>query len=118
MRRFLPFALFTALLLPSGPLLADEATVADPKRYTVELENDHVRVVRIKYGPGEKSVMHDHARAVVVNVTDGHVRFTMPDGTTEENDDKAGTVKWADAVTHLPENLEDRPLEALLIEIK
>ena len=31
---------------------------ADSKHYTVEFENDKVRVVRIRYGTREKSVMH------------------------------------------------------------
>jgi hypothetical protein len=30
----------------------------DPKHYKVEFENERVRVLRIKYGAGEKSVMH------------------------------------------------------------
>jgi hypothetical protein len=38
----------------------------DPKHYTVEFENDKVRVLRIKYGPGEKSVMHAHPALVAV----------------------------------------------------
>ena len=105
------------LLTPTG-MLGDEATKADPKHYTVEFENDVVRVVRIKYGPGEKSVMHDHARYIVVNVTDGSVRFTNPDGTTEDDSNKAGDIAWSDAVTHLPENTGDQAMEAVLIEIK
>ena len=117
LRTFL--ALFgAAVLIAPTPLFAEEATKADPKHYTVEFENEHVRVVRIKYGPGEKSVMHDHARYVVVNVTDGSVKFTMPDGKIEENTNKAGDVVWSDAVTHLPENTGTAAMEAVLIEIK
>jgi hypothetical protein len=32
----------------------------DPKHYKVEFENEKVRVLRIKYGSHEKSVMHGH----------------------------------------------------------
>src|SRR2546422_5729557 len=39
---------------------APDAVKVDPKHYKVELENDRVRVVRITYGPREKSVMHGH----------------------------------------------------------
>jgi hypothetical protein len=39
---------------PSG----DDSVKVDPKHYKVEYENDRVRVVRIKYKAGEKSVMH------------------------------------------------------------
>ncbi len=118
MPRILLVPVCAAVLLASSPLFAEEATKADPKHYTVEFENDHVRVIRIKYGAGEKSVMHDHARYVVVNVTDASVKFTTPDGKTEENTNKAGDADWSDAVTHLPENTGDAPLEAVLIEIK
>ena len=55
---------------------------------------------------------------VVVNVTDASVKFTMPDGKTEENTNKAGDADWSDEVTHLPENTGDAPMEAVLIEIK
>ncbi len=118
MPRILLVPVCAAVLLASGPVFAEEATKADPKHYTVEFENDQVRVIRIKYGPGEKSVMHDHARYVVVNITDASVKFTTPDGKTEENTAKAGDAGWSDAETHLPENTGDAPFEAVLIEIK
>ncbi len=109
------------LVLALAPLRAssDEATVADPKRYTVELENDSVRVVRIEYGPHERSVMHEHPRdGVLVYLTDQRVKFVYPDGKSEEISAKAGQTAWVEASTHLPENLESRPLELLYIEVK
>ena len=51
----------------------------DPKHYKVEFENESVRVLRISYGPGEKSVMHNHPNAVAVYLTDGMTRMTTPD---------------------------------------
>jgi hypothetical protein len=38
---------------------AQDAVTVDSKHYTVEFENSEVRVLRIKYGPGEKSVCID-----------------------------------------------------------
>jgi len=47
-----PATLMIALqLLPAAPDAAQDAVVADPKHYSVEFENDEVRVVRINYGP-------------------------------------------------------------------
>lgn len=40
------------------PASADPVHV-DSKHYCVESENDHVRVLRARYGPHEKSVMHE-----------------------------------------------------------
>jgi quercetin dioxygenase-like cupin family protein len=41
----------------------------------VEFENESVRVLRISYEPGEKSVMHYHPNAVAVCLTDGKTGF-------------------------------------------
>jgi hypothetical protein len=90
----------------------------DPKHYKVELENDRVRVLRIKYGSHEKSVMHGHPALVGVFLTDGHCRFTYPDGKTEDIGAKVGQVMAFDALVHLPENLSDQPLELIAVELK
>jgi quercetin dioxygenase-like cupin family protein len=90
----------------------------DPKHYKVELENEQVRVLRITYGPREKSVMHGHPAAVAICLTEAHVRFTKPDGWSEEQRVKAGQVLSTPAEEHLPENLGDRPFEILLVELK
>jgi len=37
---------------------AQDAAKVDPKHYKVEFENSQVRILRIHYGPHEKSVMH------------------------------------------------------------
>jgi quercetin dioxygenase-like cupin family protein len=84
------------LLIAASTLLAVQAAVAqdpvkvDAKHYKVEFENEQVRVLRIKYGPGEKSVMHDHPDSTTVFSTEHHVKFSYPDGETEQVDAKAG----------------------------
>lgn len=90
----------------------------DPKHYKVELENDKVRVLRIQYGPHEKSVMHGHPAAVAVFLTDGHTRFTYPDGRTEDIRLQAGQVLHFDAFEHNAENLSDKAFELIAIELK
>jgi hypothetical protein len=90
----------------------------DPKHYKVVLENDQVRVLRAKYGPHEKSVMHEHPASVAVFMSDSHVKFTLPDGTSQDNISKAHDATWADAGKHLPENLGDKPTEVIVIELK
>ena len=98
--------------------LAQDAVKADPKHYTVEFENDQMRVLRIRYGPGEKSVMHSHPAGVFILLTDLNTRFTLAGGKSEEIRGKAGQVLPAEAVNHLPENLSDQPFEAILVELK
>ena len=117
MHRILFLALFIlALTVPSA--LAQDATKVDPNHYKVESENSRVRVVRAKYGPHEKSVMHSHPDLVAIFLTDGRVKFTYPGGKTEERETKAGTALFTPAVRHLPENLTDGDMEVILVELK
>ncbi len=106
------------LCLTAISAMAQDAVKVDSKHYTVEFENDQVRVLRIRYGPREKSVMHSHPAGVVILVTDMNTRFTLAGGKAEERQGKAGQVLPAEAVTHLPENLSDQPFEAILVELK
>jgi quercetin dioxygenase-like cupin family protein len=99
------------------PASADPVKV-DPKHYKVEMENDRVRVLRITYGPREKSVMHGHPASLAVFLTENRGRFTFPDGRTEERSWTAGQTMFIPEENHLPENLTDRPLELVLVELK
>jgi quercetin dioxygenase-like cupin family protein len=106
------------LLALCAPALAQDAAKVDAKHYKVEFENAKVRVMHATYGPHEKSVMHSHPDVVAVFLTDGKVRFTFPDGKTQDADAKAGTAMWTPAMTHLPENVGDKPFEVMVIELK
>jgi quercetin dioxygenase-like cupin family protein len=104
--------------LVSTVTIAEDAVIADPQHYTVEFENDKVRIIRIKYGPHEKSVMHSHGPNASVIISGGTVRMTTPDGASEDVALEPGSVMWADTEEHLPENLSDGPMEVVLVELK
>jgi quercetin dioxygenase-like cupin family protein len=111
--------LLAALWLMSAiPARAQDAVKVDPKHYKVEFENDQVRVLRISYGPGEKSVMHEHPGSVAVFLTDGQVKFTEPDGKSREVPAKARTTVWEAGGKHLPENVGGKSFELILVELK
>ena len=97
---------------------ADDPVQVDPKHYKVEFENERVRVLRIKYGAGEKSVMHSHPESIAVFLTDAHGRFTYPDGGSEDINANAGSVQQMDACTHLPANTGKTPFEVIAVELK
>ncbi len=98
--------------------MAKDPVKVDSGHYTVEAENDQFRVLRIRYGPHEKSVMHGHPALVGVMLTDGHIRFKYPGGKSEEITAIAGQVLHFPALQHLPENLSDEPFEAIAVELK
>jgi quercetin dioxygenase-like cupin family protein len=90
----------------------------DPAHYKVEFENAKVRVLRFHYGPGEKSVMHSHPDAVAVYFTDGTVKFTFPDGKTQDASGAAGTARFTPATVHLPENIGKTAVDGVVVELK
>lgn len=117
-RKILVYISCLAAAFLSTASLGEDAVEADPEHYTVEFENDRVRIIRIKYGPGEKSVMHTHGPNVAITLTENTSRMTLPDGTSEEGTTVIGAAEWSDAEEHLPENLSDEPLEVVLVELK
>ena len=116
MRKILVLALF--VLSFCSVVHAQDAVKVDSKHYTVEFENDEVRVLRIKYGPGEKSVMHRHPNSVAIFMTDATGKFNFPKGAPQDFNSKAGDVLWNAGTVHLPENTGDQPFEVILVELK
>ncbi len=53
----------------------------NPKNYTVVMENEHVRVVRVRSAVGDPSMVHEHPSNVVVRLNDSKAA-------------KTGTVTW------------------------
>ncbi len=88
-------------------LQAQDPVKVDPRHYRVEFENEQVRVLRVVYGPGEKSPMHEHRPYTAIFLTDGGpFRFTLPDGTVQPGDAvKRGAVNHAPAEAHEVEHL-------------
>jgi quercetin dioxygenase-like cupin family protein len=115
-----PLPLYAVVLsLCFVPILsAQDAVKVDPKHYTVVSENDQVRILKVHYGPHEKSVMHSHPASVAVFLTDASVQFTYPDGKTEPSAIKAGAAQYTPAATHLPENTGDAGMDVIVVELK
>jgi len=95
-----------------------DAVKVDPAHYKVEVENAQVRVLRVHYGPHEKSVMHSHPDSVAVFLTNGNIRMTDGNGKTQDMPAKAGQTMYTPAQVHLPENIGDAPFELILVELK
>jgi len=111
-------ALALLLFLPLINLYAQDATKIDPDHYKVELENEKVRVLRIKYDPGEDSKMHEHPEGVAVFLTDHKANMKTADGKSMEMAGKAGDVVWVDSAKHQPKNIGENPFELIQIELK
>jgi quercetin dioxygenase-like cupin family protein len=109
-------------ILALGLGLAAMAPAQDPVQvspdYKAEIENNWVRVLRVKRAPHARAPMHQHPASVIVYLTDYHQRVTGTDGKVRELSRKAGDVSYLDALKHSEENLSDQPLEAVIVELK
>jgi len=94
-----------------------DAVTADPAHYAVSFENELVRILRVNYGPGEKSVMHRHSASCVVFLTDQTFNFALPDGTTDPASVASGSLGCGDANVHLPQNIA-AAAEFIMVEFK
>jgi quercetin dioxygenase-like cupin family protein len=97
---------------------AQDAAKVDPTHYTVVSENAQVRILKVHYGPHEKSVMHSHPATVAVFLTDAAAKFTYPDGKTEIVNVKAGDAQYSASTIHLPENTGDTGMDVIVVELK
>jgi hypothetical protein len=93
---------------PAGPAPVTklDPVAVDAKHYKVDLENEHVRVLRVHYGPREKGATHEHIlNRVVVYLND-------------QTNAKADDVRVSGAATHAEENASDRPADRIAVELK
>jgi quercetin dioxygenase-like cupin family protein len=118
MRLRLSGTLVLIFLLAANGGLAQNPIKTEPKHYKLAFENEHVQVVYVHYGPHERSGLHEHPGGVVVNVTDGHLRFTDQDGKTQEISAKPGEARWFPPLKHRVENLGDAAYDGVYIAIK
>jgi hypothetical protein len=112
------FLVASLALSVSAPALGQDAVKVDPQHYKVILENASVRVLRVSYAPGDKSVMHAHPDSVFISLGPSKARFTMPDGKSQDMDMASESGLYLAAATHLPSNIGTTPVDGILVEFK
>jgi hypothetical protein len=91
---------------PAVPAPALDPVAVDAPHYKVVFENEKVRVLRIHFGPHEKSPMHQHLfNRVVLYLND-------------QTNGKADDVRMAEAATHTEENTSDQAADRIAVELK
>jgi quercetin dioxygenase-like cupin family protein len=112
-------AVIAAPVLSERPAAAQDALAAAPRAYTVELENQWVRVLRLKLAPQETTAVHVHPGIVAVLLTDVLATVTTADGTKQPIARQAGDVLYQPGMPpHSEQNMSDQPLEVVVVELK
>ncbi len=93
---------------PAGPMPVTklDPVLVDPQRYKVDFENEFVRVLRVRFGPGEKGARHEHILNRVV--------FYVNDQPNAKADD----VRISGAATHVEANESTETAFRIAVEIK
>ena len=91
-----------------------DAIAADPRHYSVEFENDIVRVLRVRLGAGESTPSHTHSAYCAIELTDS----SLKEGNGPTADSKAGQVFCGDATSHAPNNVGQALAESIVVEFK
>ena len=103
----------TSTAEPTGQKLQD-AISADPRHYSVEFENDIVRVLRVRLGAGESTPSHMHSAYCAIELTDS----SLKEGNGPATESKAGQVFCGDATSHAPHNVGRALAESIVVEFK
>src|SRR5262245_30409368 len=111
------------MVMQSGQAAPQDPWGAAPDHFKVELDNEHVRIVRVTHAPNSKASMHQHSSLprVVVQLTGGEVRITDSSGKSTIIHTVPGRfayVPGAKTLPHEDQNLGTNTVEALLIELK
>jgi len=115
MKMIILASLLSAMCLATS---AQDPVTTSPQFYKVLLENDQVRVLEYRLKPGEKEPMHSHPAGVVYVLSGGTLKFSYPDGRTEEKTAATGEAIWRDPVAHAVENVGKMEAHAIAIDLK
>ena len=97
--------------------MADAVTAA-PHAYKVLLENDRVRVLEYRGGPGVKAEMHSHPDLVAVAICGGKVGFASLTVIPEDAELADSETGFVDATDHMTENVGASDIHIVLVELK
>src|SRR5688572_14863393 len=91
-----------------------DAVAADAKHYSVEFENDVVRVLRVRLGAGESTPRHAHSAYCAIELSDS----SLKEGEGPTSESKAGQVFCGNATSHAPRNVGKALAESIVVEFK
>lgn len=116
-RSVVAVALTLGLAVASGAA-AQDPIKTNPKVYHLMFENPTVRVLHVTVAPGGKTVLHEHPDNAVLVLADSKMRFTGPDGKSQDVEMKANDSFWSPAGKHFGENIGTAAIEAIIVELK
>ena len=97
--------------------MSTDPVVTNPDAYRVVFENERVRVLEYRDGPGHRTTPHAHPDSVMYTLSSFRRRLHRGD---EHRDVElpAGHVGWLPAQEHAGENIGDTETHVVFVELK
>ncbi|HPW63076.1 MAG TPA: hypothetical protein PLJ13_12335 [Cyclobacteriaceae bacterium] len=106
-------------LLPKPDSTAIDVLNVSPDKYTLLLENEHVRVIEYSLRPGEKDNPHTHPAKTSYVISGGTFRVYPENDEPFDYVEVQGVTEWSDRTSkHYVENIGSTTITILLTEIK
>ncbi len=96
----------------------DDIVKIAPEQHEVLFENDQIRMLKVTVKPGDKVPMHTNPENVNYILQSGTLRFTKPDGSTQDIEITKGQVIPAPVGSHAVENIGNTEVQAVGVELK
>jgi quercetin dioxygenase-like cupin family protein len=116
--RLLIFVIALAFPIMVTRALAQDPAVVNSKTVHVKFENERVRVLEAILPPGTKEQVHSHPAYVIYVLEGGRYRNYNADGKTTEGTFQNGDVLYREPLTHAAENIGDKAMHLILVELK
>jgi quercetin dioxygenase-like cupin family protein len=98
--------------------IAQDPIEVSPEHYSVLFENERVRVLEVRYQPGDVSEFHRHPENLVIAISESAARAINEDGTSRDYVFEAGDVMWRDVQEHRGSNSSDEEMHIVMVEFK
>lgn len=115
-----PFHNMLVEILPAKGAPSTAPLLAKVGGYTLAMENERVRILRLVLAPGQSTEEHSHAlQGVSVVITEGKIAVDLPGTKTETVTFKPGDYRWHEGgMRHSLRNVGSATFEAVEIELK
>ena len=105
--------------MATAPVSAAPVYETDPAHFTLEFENDAVKIIRADWGPKEAFAgTLELGDLAVVRLAPANFRVTLPDGKKVDRASNLGAALYAPATKIGVENLQDHRVVSVLVELK
>jgi hypothetical protein len=112
-------AILIILIATGAPLQAAPVYETDPTHFTLEFENDAVKIIRANWGPKEAFAgTLELGDLAVVRLAPANFRVTLPDGKKVDRASNLGAALYSPATKIGVENLQDHRVVSVLVELK